>query len=56
MSKEIAHALILIFTIVLTFILPKTNLAQYDLRLAPAFLFCFIWQKNLLSLKIFIHA
>ena len=45
MSKEIAHALILIFTIVLTFILPKTNLAQYDLQISASLFIRFIWQK-----------
>ena len=33
MSKEIVHSLILIFAIVLTFIFPKTNLANYDLQI-----------------------
>ena len=33
MSKEIVHALILVFTVVLTFIFPKTNLANYDLQI-----------------------
>lgn len=32
-QKEILHALILIFAIVLTFIFPKTNLASYDLQI-----------------------
>ncbi len=34
MPKEIIHALILIFAIVLTFIFPKTNLADYDLQIS----------------------
>ena len=34
MTKEIVHALILIFAIVLTFIFPKTNLANYDLQIS----------------------
>ncbi|KKT48013.1 MAG: hypothetical protein UW37_C0001G0018 [Candidatus Gottesmanbacteria bacterium GW2011_GWA2_44_17] len=34
MSKEIVHALILVFAIVLTFIFPKTNLANYDLQIS----------------------
>ena len=38
MTKEIIHSLILIFTITLGFIFPKTNLAKYDLQIA-AFLF-----------------
>ena len=33
MSKEIIHSLILVFAIVLTFIFPKTNLANYDLQI-----------------------
>lgn len=33
MTKEIVHALILVFAIVLTFIFPKTNLANYDLQI-----------------------
>jgi hypothetical protein len=32
-QKEIIHALILVFAIVLTFIFPKTNLANYDLQI-----------------------
>lgn len=32
-QKEIVHALILVFAIVLTFIFPKTNLANYDLQI-----------------------
>ena len=42
MSKEIVHALILIFTIVLTFIFPKTNLANYDLQIS-AILFIILY-------------
>ncbi len=42
MSKEIIHALILIFTIVLTFIFPKTNLANYDLQIT-AILFIILY-------------
>ena len=34
MSKEIIHALILIISIILSFIFPKTNLANYDLQIA----------------------
>src|SRR3990167_6634951 len=33
MSSEIVHSLILVFAIVLTFIFPKTNLANYDLQI-----------------------
>ena len=42
MSKEIIHALILIFAIVLTFIFPKTNLANYDLQIT-AILFIILY-------------
>jgi len=38
MNKEIIHSLILIVTIALTFLYPKTSLAQYDLQFC-AFLF-----------------
>jgi len=34
MTKEIIHSLILIATIVLAFIFPKTNLANYELQIA----------------------
>jgi len=42
MSREIIHALILIFAIVFTFIFPKTNLANYDLQIA-AILFVILY-------------
>jgi len=42
MTKEIIHSLILIFTIALGFIFPKTNLAKYDLQIA-AFLFIVLY-------------
>ncbi len=42
MSTEIIHSLILIFTIVLTFIFPKTNLANYDLQIT-AILFIILY-------------
>jgi hypothetical protein len=42
MTKEIIHSLILIFTIALGFIFPKTNLAKYDLQIA-AFLFIILY-------------
>jgi hypothetical protein len=54
MTKEIAHALILIFTIVLTFILPKTNLAQYDLQIsAGLFIFLYLTKNFILSKNIY---
>lgn len=42
MTKEIIHAVVLIFTIVLAFIFPKTNLAGYDLQIT-AFLFIVLY-------------
>src|SRR3990167_7093770 len=55
MSSEIVHALILVLAIVLTFIFPKTNLANYDLQIT-AILFIilysvkrFIVSKNIYS-------
>jgi len=46
MSKEIIHALILVFAIVLTFIFPKTNLAQYDLQItAGLFVILYLVKK-----------
>jgi len=54
MTKEIGHALILIFTIVLTFILPKTNFAQYDLQIsAGLFIFLYLTKKFILSKNIY---
>ena len=46
MSNEIIHALILVFAIVLTFIFPKTNLAQYDLQItAGLFIVLYLIKK-----------
>lgn len=42
MSKEIIHSAVLIVTIALTFIFPKTNLARYDLQIS-AFLFIILY-------------
>jgi len=54
MTKEITHSLILIFTIVLTFILPKTNLAQYDLQIsAGLFIFLYLTKNFLLSKNVY---
>jgi len=54
MTKEISHALILIFTIVLTFILPRTNLANYDLQIsAGLFIFLYLTKKFILSKNIY---
>jgi len=54
MSKEIIHALILIFAIVLTFIFPKTNLAQYDLQIsAGLFIILYLTKKIFISKNIY---
>jgi len=54
MTNEIVHALILIFTIVLTFILPKTNLAQYDLQIsAGLFILLYLTKKFVLSKNVY---
>lgn len=54
MSKEIIHALILIFTIVLTFILPKTNLAQYELQIsASLFILLYLTKRFIVSKNIY---
>ncbi|MCL4363714.1 hypothetical protein M1328_00575 [Patescibacteria group bacterium] len=42
MTTEIIHSLVLIFAIVLAFIFPKTNLAQYDFQIT-AFLFIILY-------------
>src|SRR3989344_7248351 len=54
MSKEIMHALILVFAIVLTFIFPKTNLAQYDLQIsAGLFIILYLTKKIFISKNIY---
>ncbi len=54
MSKEIVHALILVFTIVLAFIFPKTNLAQYDLQIsAGLFIALYLAKKFIVSKNIY---
>jgi len=46
MIKEIIHSIILIFTISLGFLFPKSSLAQYDLQIAASiFIFFFIIKK-----------
>lgn len=51
MSKEIVHSLLLIISIVLSFLIAKTNLAQYDLQIA-AFLFVVLFlAKRFLSTR-----
>lgn len=49
MTKELIHAVVLIVTIVIGFVLPRTNLAQYDLQIS-AFLFIILF----LAKKLFI--
>lgn len=54
MSKEIIHSLILIFAIVLTFVFPKTNLAQYDLQIsAGLFILLYLTKKFFVSKNIY---
>ncbi|MGB9882975.1 MAG: hypothetical protein ACPLRN_00440 [Microgenomates group bacterium] len=50
MSREIIHSLILIFSVVLTFIFPKTNLGSYDLQIA-AFLFIVLYLTKKFFIK-----
>ena len=46
MSKEIMHSIILIATIAITFLFPKTNLAQYDVQIgAILFIFLFLAKR-----------
>jgi hypothetical protein len=46
LNKEITHSIILIFTIALGFLFPKSTLAQYDLQIAASlFLFFFLVKK-----------
>jgi len=46
MTKEVVHSLILVFTIVLTFIFPKTNLANYELQItAGLFIVLYLAKK-----------
>ncbi len=53
MTNEIVHALVLVFTIVFSFILPKTSLAQYDLQIAAGlFIILFLSKKYLVPKNI----
>lgn len=46
MSKEIIHSVILIATIAITFLFPKTNLAQYDIQIgAVLFIILFLAKR-----------
>jgi hypothetical protein len=50
MKKEIIHSLVLIFTIALSFALPKTQLIQYDIQIfAILFIILFLVRKILLT-------
>lgn len=51
MAKEIAHALILIFAVALTFIFPKTNLAQYNLQISAGLFILLYLTKNFIVSK-----
>lgn len=54
MSKEIIHALILVFAIVITFIFPKTNLAQYDLQItAGLFVVLYLVKKFVIKQPVY---
>ncbi|MGB9707453.1 MAG: hypothetical protein ACPL1D_01740 [Microgenomates group bacterium] len=48
MNKEIAHSLILIFAIGLTFIFPQTRLAQYDLQFSAILFIIFFLAKRII--------
>lgn len=50
-QKEIIHALILIFAIVLTFIFPKTNLASYDLQITAVLFIILYSVKRFITTK-----
>ncbi len=48
-TKEIIHSIILIATIGITFLFPKTNLVQYDLQIAAVlFIFLFVAKRFLI--------
>ena len=50
MSKEIVHTLTLIVAIAISFIIPKTNLANYDLQIgASLFIILFLSKKFLIA-------
>lgn len=51
MAKEITHALILIFTVALTFVFPKTNLAQYNLQISAGLFILLYLTKNFIVSK-----
>ena len=46
MSREIIHSIVLIVTIAITFLFPKTNLAQYDIQIgAVLFIILFLAKR-----------
>lgn len=51
MAKEITHALILIFAVALTFVFPKTNLAQYNLQISAGLFIILYLTKNFIVSK-----
>ena len=54
MTNEIIHAFILVLTIVLTFIFPKTNLASYDLQItAILFIVLYLVKRFIVSKNIY---
>ena len=54
MAKEITHAIILILAVALTFIFPKTNLAQYNLQIsAGLFILLYLTRNFFVSKNIY---
>ena len=52
MSKTIMHAIVLIIAVVLAFVLPKTNLANYDLQfVAILFIILYLSKKFFVSVS-----
>ncbi|MDH7475890.1 MAG: hypothetical protein QHH09_00260 [Microgenomates group bacterium] len=49
MTKELIHSVILIITILLTFIFPKTSLAQYDLQISALLFIILYLSKKFLA-------
>ena len=51
MAKEITHAIILILAVALTFIFPKTNLAQYNIQISAGLFILLYLTKNFIVSK-----
>lgn len=51
MSKEIIHSVILIASIAITFLFPRTNLAQYDIQIVAALFIILMTAKRFLIPK-----